>query len=208
VLDGVGNPAVAALLLAKSAQAAERGIDLTVRKGSYLPPDSAPDAELVTIVGNLVDNAFDALSAMPAAGGARRVEVAGELLAAEGEAAAGDSITSENSVSRVQITVTDSGPGLTVQQAAAVFAPGWSTKKGRGPAGDRGLGLALVAQAVARCGGTVVAEPGRGARFVVRLPYRGTPRASEAAAGVAAAGARIASHPGLDTQATAGQGGR
>ena len=62
VLEGVGNPAVAALLLAKSAQAAERGIELTVRKGSYLPPDAAPDQELVTIVGNLVDNAFDVLS--------------------------------------------------------------------------------------------------------------------------------------------------
>jgi sensor histidine kinase regulating citrate/malate metabolism len=38
VLEGVGNPRVAALLLAKSAQAAERGIELTVRTGSYLPP--------------------------------------------------------------------------------------------------------------------------------------------------------------------------
>ena len=63
VLEGVGNPAVAALLLAKSAQAAERGIELTVRPGSYLPPDAAPDQELVTIVGNLVDNAFDVLAA-------------------------------------------------------------------------------------------------------------------------------------------------
>ena len=77
VLEGVGNPAVAALLLAKSAQAAERGIELTVRQGSYLPPDAAPDHELVTIVGNLVDNAFDVLSGMtadrrPAAGAGRR----------------------------------------------------------------------------------------------------------------------------------------
>ena len=62
MLAGVGNPAVAALLLAKSAQGAERGIELTVRPGSYLPPDVAPDHELVTIVGNLVDNAFDVLS--------------------------------------------------------------------------------------------------------------------------------------------------
>ena len=65
VLEGVGNPAVAALLLAKSAQAIERGIELTVAKGSYLPPDAAPDTELVTIVGNLVDNAFDVLRTPP-----------------------------------------------------------------------------------------------------------------------------------------------
>jgi signal transduction histidine kinase len=54
-----------------------------------------------------------------------------------------------------------------------VFARGWSTKTARGPAGDRGLGLALVAQAVVRCGGTVVVQPGKGAKFVVSLPYRG-----------------------------------
>ena len=79
VLEGVGNPAVAALLLAKSAQGAERGIELTVRNGSYLPPDAAPDQELVTIVGNLVDNAFDMLATMSGDEGQRRVEIAGEL---------------------------------------------------------------------------------------------------------------------------------
>jgi len=162
VVEGVGNPAVAALLLAKSAQAAERGIDLTVRQGSYLPPDTAPDQELVTIVGNLVDNAFDVLSTMSAADGPRRVQVAGEV--------ADDA---------VRISVTDTGPGLTPEQASAVFVRGWSTRTARGPAGDRGLGLALVAQAVGRCGGTVVAEPGRGARFLVTLPYRPAGRAGD-----------------------------
>ena len=69
----------------------------------------------------------------------------------------------DNDIPGVRITVTDTGPGLTEQQAASVFVRGWSTKTARGPAGDRGLGLALVAQAVARCGGTVTAEPGPGA---------------------------------------------
>ena len=154
VLEGVGNRAVAALLLAKSAQAAERGIELTILAGSVLPEDLAPDYELVTILGNLIDNAFDVLTAQPPER-ARRVEVASAV--ADG---------------RVRITVTDSGPGLTVEQAGSVFTRGWSTKTARGPAGDRGLGLALVAQAVNRCGGTVVAEPGPGARFVVWLPVR------------------------------------
>lgn len=154
VLEGVGNRAVAALLLAKSAQAAERGIELTVGAGSVLPEDLAPDYELVTILGNLIDNAFDVLTAQPPER-VRRVEVA-SALADRG----------------VRITVTDSGPGLTVAQAGSVFTRGWSTKTARGPAGDRGLGLALVAQAVNRCGGTVLAEPGPGARFVVWLPVR------------------------------------
>jgi len=152
VVDGVGNRAVAALLLAKSAQAAERGIELTIRPGSRLPEGTAPDHELITVIGNLIDNAFEVLSAS-GPDCARRVEVAGDLR--DGG---------------VRITVTDTGPGLTAEQARSVFTRGWSTKTPRGPAGDRGLGLALVAQAVARSGGTVVAEPGRGARFVVWLP--------------------------------------
>jgi len=117
----------------------------------------------VTIVGNLVDNAFDVLSGMTADDGPRRVQVAGETVD-----------------DTVLITVTDSGPGLTPEQASSVFARGWSTKTARGPAGDRGLGLALVAQAVARCGGTVVVHPGKGAKFVVTLPYRGAARPPDA----------------------------
>ncbi|MET0865494.1 MAG: sensor histidine kinase [Nakamurella sp.] len=176
VLEGVGNPAVAALLLAKSAQAAERGIELTIRPGSYLPPNAAPDHELVTIVGNLVDNAFDVLSGMSADDGPRRVEVSGDVTGDDAASAAPDVVVG------VRITVTDTGPGLTEEQARSVFRRGWSTKTARGPAGDRGLGLALVAQAVARCGGTVIAHPGRGARFEVWLPNPGA-RASGTGAG-------------------------
>jgi len=184
VLEGVGNPVVAAVLLAKSAQGAERGIELIVRPGSFLPPDAAPDHELVTIVGNLIDNAFDILATLPATGEQRRVVVAPDLIGLTIRGAEGvgggpprpadddDGIALEPPY--VRIVVTDNGPGLSESQARSVFARGWSTKSARGPAGDRGLGLALVAQAVARCGGTVHAVPGPGARFVVGLPYRGT----------------------------------
>jgi sensor histidine kinase regulating citrate/malate metabolism len=183
VLEGVGNPALAALLLAKSAQGAERGIELVVRPGSFLPPDAAPDHELITIVGNLIDNAFDILATVPATEGQRRVTVAPDLIGLTIRGAEGvgggpprpaeeeDGIALEPPY--VRIIVTDNGPGLTESQARSVFTRGWSTKTARGPAGDRGLGLALVAQAVARCGGTVHAVPGPGARFVVGLPYRG-----------------------------------
>jgi two-component system CitB family sensor kinase len=169
VLEGVGNPAVAALLLAKSAQAAERGVDLTIRRGSYLPPDAAPDHELVTIVGNLVDNALDVLAGVDPGDGPRGIEVAGEV------------VVDDDGGSAVLITVADNGPGLSPELARTIFVRGWSTKTAKGPAGDRGLGLALVAQAVARCRGTVTVEPGKGARFVVRLPYQVAPVDSGAA---------------------------
>ena len=192
VMAGVENPAVAALLLAKSAQGAERGIEVAVRPGSFLPPGVAPDAELVTIIGNLVDNAFDVLAGTPdSPSGPRRVEVSSEVVstvAAPGGTDPGSatdpsepgdevSVDSDDEVSvdaadEVLITVADNGPGLTAEQAASVFVRGWSTKVARGPAGDRGLGLALVAQAVHRCGGRVGVEPGPGARFKVWLPLR------------------------------------
>lgn len=199
VLEGVGNPAAAALLLAKSAQGAERGIELVVRPGSFLPPDAAPDHELVTMVGNLIDNAFDILATASSFEGQRRVTVALDLIGLTIRGAEGvgggpprpadvqDGIALDQPY--VRIIVTDNGPGLTESQARSVFARGWSTKTARGPAGDRGLGLALVAQAVARCGGTVHAVPGPGARFVVGLPYRGTGEAAAAAAADAGEGA-------------------
>jgi sensor histidine kinase regulating citrate/malate metabolism len=183
VLEGVGNPAMAALLLAKSAQGAERGIEVTVRPGSFLPPDAAPDHELVTIVGNLLDNGFDVLATVPPPG-ERAIRVALDLIGATIAGAEGvgggppspDPADDGVDLPRpyVRILVTDTGPGLTAEQARSVFTRGWSTKTAKGPAGDRGLGLALVAQAVTRCGGTVRADPGRGARFVVALPYRGS----------------------------------
>ncbi len=202
VLAGVDDPAVAALLLAKSAQGAERGIELTVRPGSLLPTGVAPAAELVTIVGNLVDNAFDVLSGESAANGPRRVEVSARVEPAA--ARAGDGTAADRGVvaagegtgaGGVVITVEDNGPGLTSQQAASVFSRGWSTKAARGPAGDRGLGLALVAQAVRRCGGTVEVRPGRGARFRVWLPLRAASGAALGAGGRDVGGDRH----GLDT---------
>jgi signal transduction histidine kinase len=73
--------------------------------------------------------------------------------------------------------VEDSGPGLTEEQAAHVFERGWTTKAAPGGAG-RGLGLALVRQAVQRNGGTVGCRPGPGAEFCVSLPLDGRPRES------------------------------
>ncbi|MFF8830003.1 ATP-binding protein [Streptomyces sp. NPDC015131] len=169
VVDAVAEPVLAALLLGKAAEAAERGVELVLTGDSRIDdgvlPPSLPARDLVTILGNLIDNALDAAQGTPDA----RVTVTARADGDQGE---------------LLLRVADSGPGLGDDDHEAVFARGWST---RGP--GRGLGLALVRQAVRRGGGTVEVgrAPEAGARFTVRLPLG--PRDDGPAGAVAGAGA-------------------
>lgn len=152
VVGAVEEPVLAALLLGKAATANERGVSLEIEPSSAVGSTGIPGRDLVTIVGNLLDNAIDAALA-----GDPPREVQLTLWEAEG---------------RLELRVEDTGPG--VPDPEAVFRRGWSTKAD-GPRGNgRGLGLALVAQAVRRNGGTVSVRPGPGAEFRVSLPLRET----------------------------------
>jgi two-component system CitB family sensor kinase len=147
LMERVGDPTIVALLLAKAASASEHGIELT------LADDTRPDGELrdkealVTILGNLIDNAIEAIGAT---GG--RIEVA---LCPEG-----DDLT---------IRVADSGPGIPPDLVEEVFTDGYTTKV-HGAGQSRGLGLALVRQAVARHEGSIDVTSDGGAVFTVTLP--------------------------------------
>ncbi|HEU4723591.1 MAG TPA: GAF domain-containing protein [Gemmatimonadaceae bacterium] len=67
VAERVRVPIVAALALAETAIAAQRGIKMSLSEDSRLTrlPSTLSDTQLVTILGNLLDNAFDAASAAP-----------------------------------------------------------------------------------------------------------------------------------------------
>ncbi|MFH8662144.1 sensor histidine kinase [Streptomyces afghaniensis] len=165
VVAAVSEPVLAALLLGKTAQANERGVELMVSEDSSLDdgllPESLPSRDLVTILGNLIDNAVDA-----AQGSARtRVTVAAYTQDTGDPEALDDA-------PELVLRVSDTGPGVDPEHAEAVFQRGFSTKPA-GP-GGRGLGLALVRQAVQRHEGTLsVSEAeGGGAEFEVRLPLR------------------------------------
>ena len=148
-VQGVGEePVLAAILLGKTGVAAERGVDLEVAPDSSVEGLPLDPGELVTVVGNLLDNAFDAV----AESRTRRVVV---RLEADDRWFALD--------------VEDSGPGLDALAAERAFERGWSTKPG--DATGRGLGLALVAQVVRRHDGTIEAGTSAlgGARFSVRI---------------------------------------
>lgn len=148
--ERIEQPELVALLLGKTAVARERGIDLVIAADPGFTSGLLPAAELVTIVGNLIDNAMDALAET----GRGRVEVDLRVDAAE-----------------AVIEVRDNGPGIAPEHLQRVFESGWSTK----PAavhGDRGLGLALVRQAAVGLGGHAAARSEGGAIVTVRLPLR------------------------------------
>ncbi|MEU3185543.1 sensor histidine kinase [Streptomyces sp. NPDC006923] len=157
VVGSVGEPVLAALLLGKAAQANERGVELVLAEDSRIDdgvlPATLPARDLVTILGNLIDNAMDAAQG----GEGARVTVTALVEAgADG--------------SELLLGVRDTGAGVDPGDMDAVFRRGWST---RGP--GRGLGLALVQQTVHRARGTVVLTrgPEGGADFTVRLPLAG-----------------------------------
>lgn len=158
VVGGIGEPELAALVLGKAAEAAERGVDLTVDDDVDVPPGVADPRDLVTIAGNLLDNALDAAAEGTAP---RRVRLGARMVARR------DGLAEE-----LEIRVADSGPGLPADVADRAFRRGWSTKPVDRPYG-RGLGLALVAQVVRRYRGTVEVTNDGGAVFTVHLPFPG-----------------------------------
>ncbi|MFE2532810.1 ATP-binding protein [Streptomyces sp. NPDC059371] len=150
VTEKVHDPLLAALLVGKATVATERGVALWISDRTLLPDRLVDPRGLVTVVGNLVDNALDAVAGTPHA----RVEVE---LRAEGRTAV--------------LRIRDTGPGVPEERRELVFTDGWSTKQP--PAhGKRGIGLSLVRRLAERQGGSaeVADAEGGGAEFTVVLP--------------------------------------
>ncbi|CAD6007474.1 sensor histidine kinase [Agreia sp. COWG] len=153
VLVSIDEPVIAALMLGKAAQARERGVALNLE--THLNPGTQgfEPADMVTILGNLVDNALDAAASGTAEGTEPWVEV--YLGLGDGE----DDLV---------VQVSDSGPGIDTDARERVFGRGFSTKQT--DAFGRGLGLSLVRQTVARLGGTIELSEHVGAVFTVMVP--------------------------------------
>ncbi len=161
LVGAVQEPALAALMLGKLAVAHEKGVELFITPDTVVDAVSIETRDLVTLVGNLVDNALEAAVAGPAP---RRVD-----------------FTARQDGDTLVIRVADSGSGLDPERAQQAFTRGWSTKTPDRLHG-RGLGLALVGQVVHRYSGTIDVSNEGGAVFTVRLPHvvaSGTPAPSE-----------------------------
>jgi two-component system CitB family sensor kinase len=144
----VEEPAVAALLLGKRARAEERRCHFIIDPCSRLEGRLPDPALLVRVVGNLVDNALEAVESVPL--NDRRIRV--KLSETQGQ---------------ICIEVADSGPGVPADLAEVIFQEGFTTK-----AAGRGIGLALVKRLVDRAGGqiSVGQAPEGGALFRVQIP--------------------------------------
>lgn len=140
VTSRIEDPALAAWLIAKSSLATERGVTLQLDPESGLERvDDELSRDLTTVVGNLADNAFDAVAGLPEA--VVRVHV-------------------EDTADGVIGTVRDTGPGVD-----EIFKQGFSTKEPR-PGGSCGFGLALSRVVCRRSGGdlTVTNDNGQFSR--------------------------------------------
>ncbi|MDQ0078052.1 sensor histidine kinase [Arthrobacter oryzae] len=170
MVGAIEEPVLSALLMGKAAEAHERGVELGLQANSTAGTAGVAVQDLVTILGNLLDNAIDAAADAPAP---KWVE-----------------LSVESGAQGVDIGVEDSGRGIDPDAVDDVFRYGFSTKA-PGKYG-RGLGLALVRQAVHRLGGTMTITNPRGAHFQIHLPAAtpsGTaPDAAPGAAPGAAAG--------------------
>ncbi len=145
-LDDVARTAVAAALPDLRAADAEVALSLAMGDAAV-----AGDADQVRqLVVNLVSNAAQALADWPRP---RRVTVSTAVDRAAGYA---------------RLTVADTGPGVAPQNAARIFQPLFTTRKGHGA----GIGLALCQRIASAHRGriTLVSEPGSGAVFAVDLP--------------------------------------
>lgn len=144
------NDTLAALLIGKRSRARELGIDFTVRKDSFIPEHSRllSSADLVTIIGNLIENAFDALSDVDD----RPREVA--LVVQEDDHG-------------LFISSSDTGCGMTEEIIEKIRHESFTTKKEEG----HGIGMGLIRNILSGYDSTmeIESEPGEGTMINIMI---------------------------------------
>ena len=144
---------VAGLLFGKVQRARELGLTMTIVPGSQLHqlPEGLDSTEFAAIVGNLLDNAFEA--SLRTQQGNKIVEL---YLSDEGD--------------DVIIEVADQGCGVPEALREKIFEQGVSTRTDE--PGEHGIGLYLIASYVRRCDGVITLEDNSpcGTLFSLFLP--------------------------------------
>ena len=148
VMNCINEPAVAALLIGKIARASELNVRFILREGCYYSPADIhlPSELLVTVIGNLIDNAFEAMNSMSYDG---QKELLFGMFSKPGA---------------LLITTDDTGTGIAEEHIEHIFENGFSTK-GAG----RGTGLYQAKTITENAGGSINVESqeGVGTSFTV-----------------------------------------
>ena len=152
IMSAVKEPAVAALLIGKTTRASELNVKFILQEGSVFSKSDypIPTETLVTIIGNLIDNAFDAMNEATA-----DLEKPKELL-----------FGIYSKPNALLITANDTGVGIKEENKAQVFENGYSTK-GKG----RGTGLYQVKRLVENLGGEILLDSQYGTGTSVTVTF-------------------------------------
>ncbi|KKN55471.1 hypothetical protein LCGC14_0581980 [marine sediment metagenome] len=158
VLEAVPDPIIAGCLLGKHNRAREMGLHLDIDPQSQMAnlPDNLPREQLVSVLGNLIDNALEATLRHTGANG--RVQLSMTDLGQE-----------------LIFEVEDQGPGVAPEVQNRIFEKGVTSKA----SGEHGFGLHLVRQFLDSWGGSVTVESlsdAGGSRFTLYLPKNPTGR--------------------------------
>ncbi|MFT6916722.1 MAG: two-component system CitB family sensor kinase [Motiliproteus sp.] len=157
LLEAVPDPVLAGCLLGKYNRARELGLWLLIDPESRMTelPVRLPLEQLVSILGNLIDNALEATLSHRGPGGEVRLTMT-DL---------GDDLIFE---------IEDQGSGISAAEQQRIFDKGVSSKREQG----HGLGLHLVRNLLGLLGGSVdvCANEQGGARFTVYLPKKPSPQ--------------------------------
>ncbi|AJQ27035.1 DcuS/MalK family sensor histidine kinase [Pelosinus fermentans] len=151
VVKKIKDPVLAGFLLGKLSLAREAGVEMKLSETSFLPEPDQPEIvhELITIIGNLINNALDAVEK----------STTKEI---------GIDFSHGNNV--LTIEVSDTGLGMDEEVKQNIFMKGYSTK-----GEDRGLGLYLIQRSLERLGGeiNVISNINKGTLFRVTVLYWG-----------------------------------
>lgn len=148
--NSFAKSAVSGILLGKFNRAKELNIKFEIDRSSFIPHGVIiPDHELVCIVGNLIENAFESLKNSSISPKLVRVRI--------------------RPINRhLKITVIDNGPGIPRAIKDHIFERGFTSKKGL----NKGIGLSLVKQYVENLRGKIWFRSGSLTAFSVQIPLR------------------------------------
>ncbi|AZK46817.1 DcuS/MalK family sensor histidine kinase [Paenibacillus lentus] len=155
VTEQIRDQVMAGFILGKMSRAREAGIDFVLLKHSSLPEPSRSEVmhHLITILGNLFDNAMESLKA-------EHLGLEDPLIEL--------SVCYEERTGELNCIIRDNGSGISEEIQTAIYDKGFSTK-----GDDRGMGLYLVMLRVKELGGRIdcLSRRGEGTQFTVSVPY-------------------------------------